>query len=217
MRKMAASNGIARVVPFLLAIMLDGCSIGPAEKSAPRTYLLDPEVSFKSTPANAAGTSLGTLLVSTPRAQPGFDTPRMAYLLRPHEVSYYAFNQWTDSPARMFARLVVQAMESTHLWNAVVQAPSPVLAGYRLDCDNLVLEQQFFSNPSRVRLALRAQLIDVNRQSVMGTRDFEIFEAAASDDAYGGVVAANRAAATLLEQMAGWLSAVMRDSGPQAR
>jgi len=216
MRNLAASNGIVRVVSFLLlAIVLDGCSIGPAEKSAPRTYLLDPEVSFKSTPA--AGTSLGTLLVTTPRTQPGFDTPRMAYLLRPHEVSYYAVNQWTDSPARMFARLLVKAMESTRLWNAVVQAPSPVLAGYRLDCDDLVLEQQFFSNPSRVRLALRAQLIDVNRQSVMGTRDFEIFEAAPSEDAYGGVVAANRAATTLLEQMAGWLSAVMRDSGPQAR
>jgi len=216
MRNLAASNGIVRVVSFLLlAIVLDGCSIGPAEKSAPRTYLLDSEVSFKSTPA--AGTSLGTLLVTTPRTQPGFDTPRMAYLLRPHEVSYYAVNQWTDSPARMFARLLVKAMESTRLWNAVVQAPSPVLAGYRLDCDDLVLEQQFFSNPSRVRLALRAQLIDVNRQSVMGTRDFEIFEAAPSEDAYGGVVAANRAATTLLEQMAGWLSAVMRDSGPQAR
>src|SRR5215510_5205975 len=216
MRKLAASNGIVRVVPFfLLAIMLDACSIGPAEKSAPRTYLLDPEVSFKSTPA--AGTSLGTLLVTTPRTQPGFDTPRMAYLLRPHEVSYYAVNQWTDSPARMFARLLVKAMESTRLWNAVVQAPSPVLAHYRLDCDDLVLEQQFFSNPSRVRLALSAQLIDVNRQSVLGTRDFEIFEAAPSEDAYGGVVAANRAATTLLEQMAGWLSAVMRDSGPQAR
>jgi cholesterol transport system auxiliary component len=205
MRKMAASNGVARVVPFLLAIMLNGCSIGPAEKSAPRTYLLDPELSFKSTPANAAGTSLGTLLVTTPRAQAGFDTPRMVYLLRPHEVSYYALNQWTDSPARMLAHPLVQAMESTRLWNAVVQAPSPVLAGYRLDCDNLVLEQQFFSNPSRVRLALRAQLIDVNRQSVMGTRDFEIFEVAPSEDAYGGVVAANRATAKLLEQLAEWV------------
>ena len=217
MRKIAAANGTVRVVLFLLATMLDGCSIGPAEKSAPRTYLLDPEVSFKSTPANAAGTSPGTLLVTTPRAQPGFDTPRMVYLHRPHEVSYYALNQWTDSPARMLARPLVQAMESTRLWNAVVQAPSPVLAGYRLDCDNLVLEQQFFSNPSRVRLALRAQLIDVSRQSVMGTRDFEIFEVAPNDDAYGGVVAANRAATTLLEQMVGWVSAVMRDSGPPAR
>ena len=30
---------------------------------------------------------------------------------------------------------------------------------YRLDCDNLVSEQQFFSNPSRVRQALRAQIV----------------------------------------------------------
>jgi cholesterol transport system auxiliary component len=205
MKKMVIFPGPAQMTPFLLAIVLGGCTLGPGERDAPRTYLLDPEVSFKGAPGNFSVTPLGTLLVSPPRAQPGFDTARMAYLLRPHEVSYYAFNQWADAPARMLMRLLVQTMERTNLWRAVVQAPSPVLAGYRLDCDNLVLEQQFFSHPSRVRLALRGQLIDVKRQSVMGTRDFEAFEAAPSDDAYGGVVAANRAAATLLEQLAEWV------------
>ena len=215
MRRMANSRAITRMVPFLLAILLDGCSLGPAEKSTPRTYLLDPEISFKSTPANPGGTSLATLLVSPTRAQPGYDTPRMAYLLRPHEVSYYAFNQWADAPGRMLMRLLAQTMESTHLWRAVVQMPSPVRSDYRLDCDNLVLEQQFLSKPSRVRLALRAQLIDVKRQNIMGTRDFEVFEDAPSDDAYGGVIAANRAAAKLLEQLAAWVSKVMSDSEPR--
>jgi cholesterol transport system auxiliary component len=217
MRKLANSPRITRMVPFLLAIVLDGCSLGPAERSAPHTYLLTPEISFKNTAANPAGTAGATLLVSPPRAQPGFDTARMAYLLRPHEVSYYVLNQWADAPGRMLMRLLVQTIERTHLWRAVVQAPSPVLADYRLDCDNLVLEQQFFSHPSRVRLALRGQLIDVKRQSVMGTRDFETFEAAPSDDAYGGVIAANRATATLLQQLAVWLSTVMSDSEPQAK
>ena len=217
MKKKVISPGLTQVGLLLLVIMLDGCSLGPAERSAPRTYLLAPEISFKNTAANPAGTARATLLVSPPRAQPGFDTARMAYLLRPHEVSYYAFNQWADAPGRMLMGLLVQTTERTHLWRAVVQAPSPVLAGYRLDCDNLVLEQQFFSHPSRVRLALRGQLIDVKQQSVMGTRDFETFEATPSDDAYGGVIAANRAAATLLEQLAVWLSTVMRDSEPQAQ
>ena len=151
------------------------------------------------------------MLVSIPKAQPGFDTPRMAYLRRQYELSYYAFNQWADTPARMLLRPLAQAMERSGLWRAVVQAPSPVRADYRLDCDGLALEQQFFSSPSRIRLALRAQLVDTKRQSIIGARNFELFEPSLSEDAYGGVVAANGAAARLLDQMTDWLTTVMEE------
>ena len=111
----------------------------------------------------------------------------------------------------MLAPLLAQAMERTGLWRVVVQTPSTVRADYRLDCENLVLEQEFFSL-SRVRLALHAQLIDVKRQSVMDARDFEVFEDAPSDDAYGGVTAANRAVAKLLGELAEWTGAVMEST-----
>jgi len=201
-----------RIALLLLMITLTGCSIGPAAKSVPHTYLLSPEVAFTNSP-NPGRNDTVTLLVSLPRAQPGSDTIRMAYVLRPHEVSYYAFNQWADTPARMLMRLLALAMEKTGLWEAVFQMPSPVRADHRLDADNLVLEQQFFSSRSRVRLSLRVQLIDVKRQSVMDTRGFEIFEDAPTADAYGGVIAANRAAAKLLEELAGWVATVMREGG----
>jgi cholesterol transport system auxiliary component len=111
----------------------------------------------------------------------------------------------------MLMRLLAQAMERTDLWRAVVQAPSAVRPDYRLDCDRLALEQQFFSNPSRVRLALRAQLVDIQQQRMMDESAFEIFEVAPTGDAYGGVLAANRAVARLLEEMAGWVTAVMSE------
>ena len=198
---------------FLVAFVLTlyGCSLGPVERRAPHSYLLNPEFSFKAYSVPATRTDLGTLLVTAPKAQPGFDTARMAYLLRPYEVSYYAVNRWADTPSRMLAPLLAQAMEATGLWLAVVQAPSTVRADYRLDCENLVLEQQFFS-ASRVRLALRAQLIDVKRQGVMDSRDFEVFEDAPSDDAYGGAIAANRAVAKFLGELAAWAGTVMESS-----
>jgi len=205
---------VASIVSLLLGATLQGCTIGPVEKDASHSYLLNPEIPAKNFSADPKRTNSLILLISQPRAQAGFETARMAYLLRPHEVSYYAFNQWADTPARMFAVLLAQTMERTGLWRAVVQAPSAVKANYRLDCDNLLLEQQFFSS-SRVRLALRAQLIDHKRQSVIGTRNFEIFETAPSEDAYGGVLAANRAAAQLLEQVAAWVSALVTERLPE--
>jgi cholesterol transport system auxiliary component len=207
MNNVAKNFRVAWATVFLLA--LAACSIGPSESRAPTTYLLDPQIAFKTSPGNPNWSASATLLVSPPRPQAGFDTARMAYLRRPHEVSYYAFNQWADTPARMLMGLLAQAMERTDLWRAVVQTPSPVRADYRLDSDNLVLEQQFFSTPSRVRLALRVQLIDLKQQRVIDTRDFEVFEDAPSDEPYGGVIAANRTTAKLLEQVADWVSAIM--------
>jgi cholesterol transport system auxiliary component len=199
---------VARVACCLIAGSLYGCSLGPAETNPVHTYLLDPNFAAKAISTDGAHNDQTILLVSVPKARPGFDTPRMAYLLRQHELSYYAFNQWIDTPGRMMLRPLAQAMEGTGLWRAVVQAPAPIRADYRLDCDNLVLEQQFFS-PSRVRLGLRAQLIDIKRQTVMGMRNFEIFEDSLSEDAYGGVVAANKAAAKLLDELIYWIASVM--------
>src|SRR5574342_519776 len=183
----------AKIASLVVAALLIGCAIGPAERTPPHTFVLNPEVSVKDLAVNPARDHTGILLVSPLKAIAGYDTPQMVYKRRQHEVSYFAANQWVDTPSQMLTPLLVQAMRSNGLWQAVVQVPSTVRGDYRLDCDDLVLEQQFFSNPSRVRLALRAQLTDLKAQKIIGSRDFEVFEPAPSDDPYGGVIAANRA------------------------
>jgi cholesterol transport system auxiliary component len=191
--------------------LFSACTLGPTETSAPRTYFLNPEISWENPYGYGARIGTSVLLIPQPKAQAGFDSARMAYLLRPYEVNYYAFNQWADTPARLLHRIMVENLDKTGLWSAVLQSPGAVPAQYRLDCDNLVLEQQFFSSPSRIRLALRAQLIETKKQSVLGTRYFELFEAAPSEDAYGGVLAANHAAGKLLTEMAEWLDNALRE------
>jgi cholesterol transport system auxiliary component len=53
-----------------------------------------------------------------------------------------------------------------------------------------------------VRFTLRAQLIDVDARRVLASAEFDETEVAPSDDPYGGVLAANRALARLLERLA---------------
>ena len=194
---------------LVIATLLSGCAIGLPGRSPPNVFVLNPEISVKDPAASPRRGHAGILLVTPLKALAGYDTAQMVYVRRQHEVSYYAANQWVDTPGRMLAPLLVQAMRSTGLWQAVVHAPSTVRPNYRLDCDNFVLEQQFFSNPSRVLIALRAQLIDLQAQKIIAARDFEVFEPAPSDDAYGGVIAANRAAARLLAELAAWTETIM--------
>lgn len=208
---MSSLNKIVRLAAFTLVTFIGACSLGQKEISDSRIYFLNPEISWKNPHTSGDRTVHSVLLITQPKAQAGFDTARMAYLLRPYEVNYYAYNQWADTPARMLQRIIVENLDKTGIWGAVLQTPGAVPAQYRLDCDNLVLEQQFFSNPSRVRLALRAQIIETKTQSVLATRSFELFEAAPTDDPYGGVLAANHASAKLITEMAEWLKIVVRE------
>jgi len=208
---MPSSREMMRTLILALVFFFSACALGPVETSARRTYFLNPEISWKNPYGYSERIGVSVLLITQPKAQAGFDTARMAYLLRPYEVNYYAVNQWADTPARLLHRIMVENLEKTGLWSAVLQSPGAVPAKYRLDCDNLVLEQQFFSSPSRVRLAIRAQIVETKKQSILGTRYFELFEAAPSDDAYGGVVAANHATAKLVTELAAWLETFAKD------
>jgi cholesterol transport system auxiliary component len=127
-------------------------------------------------------------------------------------VSYYATHQWVESPPRMLAPLLVQALERTGAWKSVVQVPTIVVGDYRLESDQFTLEQRFFEQPNRVRVALRAQLLDLKQYGVVGTKWFEVFEVAPSEDADGGVTAANRAAGRLLDDVAIWASGCVKHS-----
>lgn len=200
---------IRRPAVVALLLLLSACSLGPNESSAPRSYFLNPEIPWKNPRGHSERISASVLLVTQPKAQAGFDTARMVYLLRPYEVSYYAYNQWADTPARLLHRIMVENLDKTGLWSAVLQSPGTVPAQYRLDTDNLILEQQFFSRPSHVRLALRAQVVDTKKPAILASQYFEVLEVTSTDDPYGGVQAANKAAANLLTELVKWLDNVV--------
>ena len=126
----------------------------------------------------------------------------MAYLRQPHALDYFAVNRWADTPSHMLEPLLAQALEQTKSFRAIVRAPGPVSADIRLETELIRLQQEFQTQPSQVQLTLRTQLIDVVGKRIIAVKVFEGAENATSDDAYGGVVAANR----LLQQILGELA-----------
>lgn len=201
---------MVQVVCVLLALTAAGCLSSRSESQPAHTYRLslDPErTEVRPTDINGP-----ILQVSLPLAEPGFETARMVYLKRPYELEHYALNQWADQPARMFASLMVRALGRTGSWRAVVPAPGSIRGDFRLDSYGFALQQEFMQDPSLVRVTVRAQLVETKESRVVGTRAFEAVEKAQSNDAYGGVVAANRAIAVLLEEIASWLRECARHS-----
>jgi cholesterol transport system auxiliary component len=143
-----------------------------------------------------------TLIVNPPHSASGFDNQRMIYVRQDHKLEYYAQNEWVDTPARMVAPLIVAAIENSGTFRAVVLTPSAAAGDLRLDTEIMRLQQDFTRSPSRVRFTLRAYMVDSKTRRVLAQREFDESVAAASEDPYGGVVAANLAVQAVLERLA---------------
>jgi len=180
-------------------LLLPACtSLSAPQVASENIYVLEAQRATK--PAQVKRNLV--LAISEPRTRPGFDTPQIAYVQQQHELNYFVTSRWADTPARMLEPLLVQAMEQTGSFRAVVQSPGAVPADVRLDTELIRLQHDFVTRPSRVQLMLRAQLIDVRGQRVLAVKQFDESENAASDNAYGGVTAANRALQRILDQLA---------------
>ena len=188
------------IVTTWLAFALLGCAGGP--QTQPSSYVLDPPTAASTTaetatpPANAP-----VLLIATPAAEAGYDTAFIAYSREPLALSYYRDSRWADTPARMLLPLLAQRLERSGAFRAVVMQPSAARAELLLATRLIELRQDFLTQPSQVRLRLRAELIDTASSRVLASRLFSADRPTPSDDAYGGVQAANAALADVLQAL----------------
>jgi cholesterol transport system auxiliary component len=190
-----------------ILLMLSGCSvISAADSNIPRTYLLDIPLPTLSPPPPHGK----TLLVAVPQAAAGFDTPRLAYVRTPYVLEYYTQSQWVDTPARMLLPLLVTHLEASGLFGAVLSAAtSPVVGEWRLDTEIVRFQQEFLTEPSQIHLILRIQLLDMVARQVVATGILEIKENSPSEDAEGGVLAANQVVAQALNGVVAFLKKQM--------
>jgi len=94
--------------------------------------------------------------------------------------------------------------------------PTGIRGDYQLDLSDLLVQQEFLQQPSRSRVQVRAHLVDVKAQRILGARIFEALEPAPTEDAYGGVLAADRAVATVLATINEWITSCLRGSEREA-
>jgi cholesterol transport system auxiliary component len=183
---------------FVFAVLLSlGANLGGCASTPVNTYVLDV---YPKPPATVTP-SQETLLISTPKAEPGFDTPLIAYQQRPYGLDYFVNSRWVDTPAQMLHRLIVDTLAGTNGFAAVLASPTPAEGDLRLETTIIRLQQDFTQQPSQVRLVLRTALFDIDNNRLLGSRFLEATQIAPSEDAYGGVQAANDALRQVLAEL----------------
>lgn len=186
--------------------LLSGCtaSLLPKPPQQPALYSLNyaAPATLEAPALRAAAAAKPTLLVNPPRAAAGFDTRHIVYLRQVHQIEYFAYSQWVDTPAQMLAPLLARAIERSGAFDAVLLAPTAAAGEMRLDTEVVRLQQDFGTTPSQVRFTLRAVLLDSRTRRVIAVREFDASVPATSDDAPGGVAAANLAVQRVLDELA---------------
>lgn len=182
--------------------MLTSCvSMRPEATVAQRIYTL----AVPLTPASRVQPAIPlTLLVSSPRAAPGYDTAAMAYSRHAYEIEYFSKSQWAEPPAKMLWPLLIGVLETRAGYRSVAPASGMVKGDIRLDMEISQMLQEFSDNPSKMHIKLRAQLVNLRDFQILAAQTFEAYENAPTETPYGGVVAANLALKRLLEQVAGF-------------
>ncbi len=206
------------VLPLVLGLSLAGCSsLLPKPAPQPAAFSLQgvpvtPALPGPSAPLLNAASKAPVLVVHVPSAAPGFESARIIYTRQPQRLEYFAQSEWVDSPARMLAPFMVSVLDRSGSFRGVVLAPSAALGDLHLDTHMLRLQQEFGPARSQVRLSFRAQLIDNRSHLVLATRDFESTAASASEDAVGGVAAAQQVMQTVLLDLSHWCRDVVAAS-----
>ncbi len=183
---------------LMMLMLLSGCTLFSPVKNAPQnTYIIN---KINPNTLHAEPTHL-TLLVNAPQTTPAYNTTQMAYMTCPYQFSYFSKNSWIDTPAEMLLPLIVQSLQNTCHYHAVVIPPFSGQYDLVLNTQLIKLQQQFLTCPSRAHIVLRAQLVNANTERVISSCQFDVSAAAPEQNPYGGVIAANCATAQLLAQL----------------
>ena len=165
------------------------------------------ESKTQAAPVLKADNKLPTLVIHTPKAAAGFDTRRMMYTRHPHQLEYFARNEWIDTPAHMLQALLISTIAQTGEFNAVLPQYSLVKSELSLESEIVQLIQIFPSKPvipnkpSQLQFTLRASIIDNATGKVVAQREFNEKVTTTSDNPIGGVMAANQAVNAVLQKM----------------
>lgn len=188
--------GLAGVLTLLLA----GCSVLPE----PRPPVIPDHYTFAAAPAGEAAVEERvplTLLLPPPRVSGELAGTQMAYRQTPGRLEFFARSRWVDAPQRLLHDLLLERFTREGPYAYVVREATPAAADHRLEVEVLEFIQDFTVTPSRFRVRLRWQLLDLNNRRLRLQELIEAEVPAPSDSPQGGAAAAGAAVNELFERI----------------
>ncbi len=194
---------------LLAMLLLSACSLLlPVDVGAQKTYVLNSEP-LLSKPAKLYSQ---VLLVTQPRLDPLMNNNQMVYLDGQHQLGYFTENRWAAKPNQLFFSVLVETLQKSTGFRAVVGAPYSGLSDQRLDILNFSIVQDFTRNPSVLTVKMDLQFSDVKQQRLLAAKSIQASVATSANTPQAGVDAANLASVDCLKQIVAFVEAQQKFS-----
>lgn len=180
------------IIAVFIFSILSGCS--PVTITQSNTYVL--KTTSYNWPALRTASSIN-LLVSEPTAPEWLSTTNMAYQILPSQLSYFSKNEWADTPAHLLQNTIVQGLQQSGQFNAVMSAPFVGNYDKRLDMRIFDFSQDFTQQPSQFHVKVLAILVSGHTEQVIASKLINVAVPAVTNSPAGGVQAANIAISQL--------------------
>jgi cholesterol transport system auxiliary component len=173
--------------------------------SPPQLYHLKPSKEF------AAGLPRVNwqLLVETPIANTGIDTPRIALGETPNRLTYFAGGSWVDNAPEMVQLLLVESFENSNRIVSVGREANGLRADFILKSDLRDFQAEYDGGPPETtapsaRVRLNAKLVRMPRRNIIASDTFEVLIAAASPSFADIIAAFDQALDTVTRRVVEW-------------
>ena len=194
------SKTILMIILVLLTMLLQSCSLVSIADNKP-VKLQRYEIKLSENLPQDLIQNGPAIRVYPVQTDARFNSVRIAYSLNPHEIAYYTQSEWADTPGNMLLPLLVNGLENSGRFSAVISDDSSVIADYALDFNLHELMHYIRGNKKYVKLQVRLQLIDLRKRTVLGTENISLEKAVTENNANGAVLAANQLVKPLVEKM----------------
>ncbi|CAO3362226.1 ABC-type transport auxiliary lipoprotein family protein [Azospirillum melinis] len=195
------------------ALLLGLAACSTLNPTAPHLYTLTPRASV------AAGPKADwQLLVETPAAAAGIDTPRIALARTPTSLDYFADVSWADRAPNMVQGLIVQTFEDSGRIVSVGRDTVGLRSDYVLKSELRDFQAEYATPgagmPDRVHVRLSAKLVAMPRRTIEAGETFEA-SAPVRGRSFTDVIAAfDQALGQVTGELVSWsLSQRFRPSG----
>lgn len=165
-----AGGIVRRMLRAALLLGLAACST--LNPTAPHLYTLTPRASVAPGPK-----ADWQLLVETPSATAGIDTPRIALARTPTSLDYFADVSWADRAPNMVQGLIVQTFEDSGRIVSVGRDTVGLRSDYVLKSELRDFQAEYATPgaamPDRVHVRLSAKLVAMPRRTIEAGETFE--------------------------------------------
>lgn len=195
------------------ALLLGLAACSTLNPTAPHLYTLTPRASVATGPK-----ADWQLLVETPAAAAGIDTPRIALARTPTSLDYFADVSWADRAPNMVQGLIVQTFEDSGRIVSVGRDTVGLRSDYVLKSELRDFQAEYAAPgaamPDRVHVRLSAKLVAMPRRTIEAGETFEA-SAPVRGRSFTDVIAAfDQALGQVTGELVSWsLSQRVRPSG----